>query len=732
MQDRNVGAARFSARFSVNWPVNAGGYPRVEEMAAFLSKSPRLEDELEQRTRSALGPEGAVERLSVVASERAVDIVLTIRAPELVIADLMGSDHLRSLGAAFGDDLASCIKTFVLVGIPEARRGANAYHVTYTLGDSPVGDPDEKEIPEVDPAPPGPDEIAASTKPASQAPSGPTQVPKVEAVGEERMPIQADDPARKDELERLPFAQVLASRITEAWISGSSGGSKLRAAFMIHIDGPWGSGKTSLLNLLCDELKHDRRATGQNWIVVNFNAWQNQRILPPWWTLIKAIYDQSKDDIYKQFKDTLHEQSKDDHPQRHLVRLWLCWSFWRFRMDWVPVIVSLILTAMAIFAAFRLFVWSGSSSPNNNPFDLAFKLVTLLLAAPAAVFSFTRSLLFGSAQAAQTYTTLRSDPLAPIARLFESLIRIIRAPVVVFIDDFDRCRSEYVVETLEGIQTLLRGVPLIYVVAADRKWICSSFEQTYSNFGTTVGTPGRPLGYLFLDKLFQVSTRVPRLTGELRKKFWDRLLSGAASGNPLDLERQRIEAERQAEEELKGLHTYEELEARISKVREDPVRELAMRAVAAKQITGAAAVQHTEHRLLAFADLLEPNPRSMKRIANAIGMQQAIQFLEGRRVSPEALARWTIIDLRWPALAEFLVANPDRISEVAAGAVTKDSSIPEPLQSLLQSGDVTQVVIGGPPSGRLDEPTIREIIGERLPSREPAKEEPKTRTAKAF
>lgn len=142
MHEKNVGAARFSARFSINWSVNVGGYPSVEKMAAFLNKSPRLKDDLEQRTRSALGPEGAVERLSVVPSERAVDVVLTINAPEGVIPDLMGSDHLRSLGVAFGNDLASCIKTFVLVAIPEARRGADAYHVTYTLGDRPIWDPD--------------------------------------------------------------------------------------------------------------------------------------------------------------------------------------------------------------------------------------------------------------------------------------------------------------------------------------------------------------------------------------------------------------------------------------------------------------------------------------------------------------------------------------------------------------------------------------------------------------
>jgi hypothetical protein len=370
-------------------------------------------------------------------------------------------------------------------------------------------------------------------------------------------------------------------------------------------------------------------------------------------------------------------------------------------MDWVPVIVSFLLTAVAIFAGIRLFgAWPGNPSATNNPADLAFKLITLLLAAPAAVFSYTRSLLFGSAQAAQAYTNLRSDPLAPIVRLFGSLIQTIQRPVVVFIDDFDRCSSEYVVEMLEGIQTLLRTVPLIYVVAADKKWICSSFEQTYSVFGKTVGEPGRPLGYLFLDKGFQVSTRVPCLRAGLRKAYWTRLLERTAASQRTDLERQRKEAEWQAEQEVKDLHTYEELESRISQTA-GPVRELAMRAAAGKQITGVAAERHTQHRLPAFEGLLEPNPRSMKRLVNAIGMQQAIHFLEGRSVSPKALARWTIIELRWPTLAEFLIANPHRISELATatGASAAGSATPRALRNLFRSAEVRAVVAGGPLAG---------------------------------
>jgi hypothetical protein len=48
------------------------------------------------------------------------------------------------------------------------------------------------------------------------------------------------------------------------------------------------------------------------------------------------------------------------------------------------------------------------------------------------------------------------------------------------------------------------------VVAADRQWICASFEKEYEAFGKSIGEPGRPLGYLFLDKMFQVSVSVPQ------------------------------------------------------------------------------------------------------------------------------------------------------------------------------------------------------------------------------
>jgi hypothetical protein len=249
-------------------------------------------------------------------------------------------------------------------------------------------------------------------------------------------------------------------------------------------------------------------------------------------------------------------------------------------------------------------------------------------------------------------------------------------------------------------------------VAADRKWICSCFEKRYENFSKTISEPGRPLGYLFLDKLFQVSTAVPRLSPEVRRTYWKSLLRTARSDDPKVLEQTRKRAEQEALETVKDSYTQEALESKISEVRSDPLQEQAMRAAAAKQITSAKAQRQSEHRLQRFADLLEPNPRAMKRLVNCYGLHQATLFLEGRSVSPEALALWTIIELRWPLLSDLLAERPQLIADFADGKAMDNKSIPDVLKELFGDDEVKEVVGGG--SGgvsALNENDIKQIVG---------------------
>lgn len=51
---------------------------------------------------------------------------------------------------------------------------------------------------------------------------------------------------------------------------------------MVHLHGPWGAGKSSLVRFLADALNRE----SPHWLVVDFNAWRNARVKPPWWHML--------------------------------------------------------------------------------------------------------------------------------------------------------------------------------------------------------------------------------------------------------------------------------------------------------------------------------------------------------------------------------------------------------------------------------------------------------------
>jgi hypothetical protein len=44
----------------------------------------------------------------------------------------------------------------------------------------------------------------------------------------------------------------------------------------------------------------------------------------------------------------------------------------------------------------------------------------------------------------------------------------------------------------------------------------------------------------------------------------------------------------------------------------------------------------------------------MKRLLNAYGFRRGFDLQSGRRSDPDALVRWTILENRWPILADYL------------------------------------------------------------------------------
>jgi KAP family P-loop domain len=110
-----------------------------------------------------------------------------------------------------------------------------------------------------------------------------------------------------------------------------------------------------------------------------------------------------------------------------------------------------------------------------------------------------------------------------------------RRPVLLVIDDLDRCSAERVVKLMETVHTLLREpaevrllrsvrqpAPLIVLVLADGRWVRTAFETRYESF-RTLGSPVHGLGADFLQKIFDHTVLVPALAANQVQTYVDHL-----------------------------------------------------------------------------------------------------------------------------------------------------------------------------------------------------------------
>src|SRR5438876_955199 len=221
------------------------------------------------------------------------------------------------------------------------------------------------------------------------------------------VPNWPDDPLLKPEedlLGRRAFARFLARRI--AAVRRDSG------AYSMHVFGPWGAGKSTLLNFLSNELEPDReqssppgvislfrmflgknqpKAKPKQWLVVEFNAWRQQQIQPPWWSLMEAV-----------FKTTRSRLSHWELFQEY---------WWRFNTGRLQYIVAVIVLAWLV--ALGLFPLLRSQAADSNTLtafgtgaESLSKMLALVATIWGGIVAANRSLLLGAARAAQNYADL--------------------------------------------------------------------------------------------------------------------------------------------------------------------------------------------------------------------------------------------------------------------------------------------------------------------------------------
>jgi hypothetical protein len=405
-------------------------------------------------------------------------------------------------------------------------------------------------------------------------------------------------------------------------------------SILLHIDGAWGSGKSSLLNLMRTEFKK------KNWIVVDFNAWKTQSEDHPWWQIMDAVYKEIVDrGKWKKNKNISFWRRFHIFFREHL---------WRLSVN-RRSLYFLILAGSLICIGGILIYWSLSqaggnsishiqdnisptstlshiqanitTSQANGSNDPLSRVVIALGGTGAGIVTIlggfvtiigTMMNTVTSESTAKRFKESASDPMNKIRDHFIKLThRIVGSntakaaeakstrAVVILVDDLDRCKDSYVVRFLQHIQTLFRTPELSCVVAADRRWLYTCFEKEYENFASALHNPGYSFGKLFLDKIFQFSVSMPSISDEVQKRYWNYLLKDEYDeGNRVG----------EADDEMRGIDNISGLIHKINTIDKikDPLYHHQLCEAAVRRLSSKVIVKPTENLLEPFYQVLTP------------------------------------------------------------------------------------------------------------------------------
>jgi KAP family P-loop domain len=271
-------------------------------------------------------------------------------------------------------------------------------------------------------------------------------------------------------------------------------------------------------------------------------------------------------------------------------------------------------------------------------------------------------------------------------------------PLVIFVDDLDRCSPGTVVQVIEAINIFVAGAypNCVFVIAMEPEMVAAHIEAAYSSLvhqlDDTAGTatPGMGLGWRFLEKIVQLPLALPAMEPEMTVSFIESLFPAViASGT----------AEATASETASGTQAAAASGAGAAGqggaaggdvtgvVRPDAVARREARRVIERRLT---ASDPEVRRVIEYAsEALNRNPREIKRFVNLFRFYTMI-YAERKLVNlptPASLhevAKLAVLGIRWPSLLGCL-ALPVKANGL--GQVTVFELLEKPLGNDIPGGE---------------------------------------------
>ncbi|WP_405633038.1 P-loop NTPase fold protein [Pseudoalteromonas sp. Ld20] len=368
----------------------------------------------------------------------------------------------------------------------------------------------------------------------------------------------------------------------------------------VGVFGDWGAGKSTILELTANALEKEE----QEYIQINFDAWTFQG------------YDDAKAALLETIAAQLVEAAADD--EKLLVKaLDFAKRIDKVRFMGLMAEGAAAVSGMPTFGAIQNFFGWASDATEDDDLDLED------VQKDAKELGKVGKKAKGLVKAKKKFSPPKE--IREFRKSYISLLNAFDKPVIVYVDNLDRCLPENTISTLEAIRLFLFMPNTAFVVAADPDMIRLAIPHFHKGASVRHQTD-------YLDKLIQIPVHVPKpgvaevraylimLIAQDRKipfEEFDRLRKGLEYSLKFSWKQERVSID----DLLEGCQL-------------DYVAELREEFKIAEQMAP----------ILAESANINGNPRIVKRLLNQIKMRKKTAYRRGMQLDERTITKLVIFE----------------------------------------------------------------------------------------
>lgn len=299
--------------------------------------------------------------------------------------------------------------------------------------------------------------------------------------------ILSDNETKVDLLNNEAIAKTIVSLIKDS----------KEQPISVGIHGDWGAGKSSILEMVENEVNKSPSEDGKKYSCIRFNGWRHQGFEDSKVALMSSIVSEL------QKKETLGAKAGET-----LKKLWK-------NINWMSVAKATGKTALGIATG------TAPITLLSSAMDVLKSTVTTEEGIAGAIESIGGYLHDAKITEDTSSNKEFSEFQENFAELLESASII---KLVVLIDDLDRCLPDVAINTLEAVRLFMFSEKTAFVIAADESMIRYAVKKHFPDaINEHKINAGDTFANKYLEKLIQVPFRIPAL-GEVESCIYIMIL----------------------------------------------------------------------------------------------------------------------------------------------------------------------------------------------------------------